>query len=122
MPTVVMPSQAREVQLREHGYRDYIQRKGNAHKSISETQKRRNKRIAKQLSLGEHPFARLTQMGGKHLRTIGLARAKTIITLKVITHNLVHLARLKTAPDCARMIREEPSKGGANTVKMVKMR
>ncbi len=43
--------QAREVQLREHGYRDYIQRKGNAHKSISETQKRRNKRIAKQLSL-----------------------------------------------------------------------
>ena len=34
-------------------------------------------------------------MGGKCLRTIGLARARTVIGLKVIAHNLMHLARLQ---------------------------
>lgn len=71
------------------------QRKGTAGCPISAAQQRRNRRIAKQRAFGEHPFARLAQMGGKHLRTIGLARAKVIIGLKVIAHNLVHLARLK---------------------------
>lgn len=70
-------------------------RKGTAQQPISEAQKRRNHRIAKQRAFGEHPFARLAQMGGKYLRTIGLARAKAVIEVKVITHNLVRLARLK---------------------------
>lgn len=34
-------------------------------------------------------------MGGKSVRTIDLACAKAVIGLKVITHNLVHLARLQ---------------------------
>lgn len=33
-------------------------------------------------------------MGGKSLRTIGLMRARAVIELKVITHNL-NLARLQ---------------------------
>lgn len=86
---------SREVDLRTHGYRAQIQRKGTASCPASEAQQRRNHRIAKQRAFGEHPFARLTQMGGKHLRTIGLARAKVVIGLKVITHNLMHLARLQ---------------------------
>ena len=85
---------ARERSLREAGYRDRIQRKGQAGKPLSEAQQRRNRRIARQRAFGEHPFARLAQMGGKCLRTIGLARAKAVIELKVIAHNLMHLARL----------------------------
>lgn len=86
---------ARETELHVKGYRAQIQRKGTARRPISEAQKRRNQRIAKQRAFGEHPFARLAHMGGKHLRTIGLARAKVVIGLKVIAHNLMHLARLK---------------------------
>ncbi|MFC7522248.1 hypothetical protein ACFQS6_24455 [Xanthomonas populi] len=44
----------------------------------------------------EHAFARLTQQGGKCLRTLGLARAKVVIGLKVAGHNL-RLARLQQA-------------------------
>jgi IS5 family transposase len=85
----------RETELHVNGYRAHIQRKGTAQQPISEAQQRRNHRIAKQRAFGEHLFARLAQMGGKSLRTIGLARAKAVIGLKVITHNLVHLARLQ---------------------------
>lgn len=85
----------RETELYVAGYRPHIQRKGTAQQAISEAQQRRNRRIARQRAFGEHPFARLTQMGGKHLRTIGLARARAVIELKVIAHNLMHLARLQ---------------------------
>jgi len=85
---------AREQELARQGYRAFIQRKGNA-TPISAIQQRRNRGIAKHRAFGEHPFARLAQMGGKHLRTIGLARARTVIGLKVIAHNLMHLARLR---------------------------
>lgn len=87
--------QAREAELHVNGYRASIQRKGTAQQPISTAQQRRNQRIAKQRAFGEHPFARLAQMGGKQLRTIGLARARVVIGLKVITHNLMHLARLQ---------------------------
>ncbi len=86
---------AREQALRAAGYRDRIQRKGEAGRPLSPAQQRRNRRIAGDRAYGEHPFARLAQMGGKCLRTIGLARARTVIGLKVIAHNLMHLARLQ---------------------------
>lgn len=86
---------AREIDLRAQGYHPQIQRKGTAQRPASEAQQRRNHRLAKQRAFGEHPFARLTQMGGKHLRTIGLTRARVVIELKVIAHNAMHLARLK---------------------------
>jgi IS5 family transposase len=85
---------AREKALSAQGYRVHIQRKGETNRPLSAAQKRRNRRIARQRVFGEHAFARLTHMGGKHLRTIGLARARTVIGLKVIAHNLMHLARL----------------------------
>lgn len=86
---------ARETALHGHGYRAHIQRKGTAQQPISAAQQRRNHRIARQRAFGEHVFARLAQMGGKCVRTIGLARAKVQIGLKVITHNLQRLARLQ---------------------------
>ncbi|WAT16187.1 hypothetical protein [Xanthomonas fragariae] len=39
----------------------------------------------------------LTQQGGKCLRTLGLARAKVVIGLKVAGHHLLRLARLQQA-------------------------
>lgn len=66
---------------------------GTATQPISDAQQRRNYRITRQRAFGGHTFARLAQMGGKHLRTIGVARARTAIELKVIAHNLMHLAR-----------------------------
>lgn len=87
----------RERQLREQGYRAQIQRKATTVRELSATQKRRNQRIARKRAVGEHPFARLAQMGGKCVRTIGLARAKVQIGLKVAVHNLQRLARLMEA-------------------------
>jgi len=88
---------ARERQLREEGYRPQIQRKATSNRDLSATQRQRNRRIARLRAVGEHPFARLAQMGGKWVRTIGLARAKVQIGLKVAVHNLQRLARLKEA-------------------------
>lgn len=86
---------AREAQLKRQGYRADIQHKGHVTRPLSEAQQRRNRRIAKDRAFGEHPFARLAQQGGKCLRTIGLARAKVVIGLKVASHNLMRLARLQ---------------------------
>ncbi|MCS3361229.1 transposase [Xanthomonas translucens pv. translucens] len=85
---------AREADLKQRGYRPFIQHQGQARKPLSEREKRRNRRIAKDQVFGEHPFARLAQQGGKCLRTIGLARATVVIGLKVASHNLMRLARL----------------------------
>jgi IS5 family transposase len=84
----------REQQLKQDGYRAQIQRKANRGRPLSATQQRRNQRIARLRAVGEHPFARLAQLGGKCVRSIGLARAKLQIGLKVVTHNLQRLARL----------------------------
>jgi IS5 family transposase len=85
---------AREVELKSQGYRAQIQRKGEVDRPLSQAQQRRNHRIAKQRAHGEHIFARLAQLGGKYLRTIGLARAKVQIGLKATVHNLQRLSRL----------------------------
>jgi IS5 family transposase len=54
-------------------------------------------RNAKRDRLGDPlQVLRLAQMGGKSIRTIGLARARAVLELKVIAHNLMHLARLQT--------------------------
>lgn len=85
---------SRERALKEQGYRVQIQRKGERYKALSETQRRRNRRIAKQRVYVEHAFGRLEQLGGKFVRSIGLARATVQLGLKVVTHNLQRLARL----------------------------
>ncbi|AVT98532.1 hypothetical protein [Xanthomonas oryzae] len=64
---------------------------------MSRAQRRRNQRIAKDRVFVEHAFARLTHQGGKCLRTLGLARAKVVIGLKVAGHHLLRLARLQQA-------------------------
>ncbi|MDQ6987291.1 MAG: transposase [Mariprofundaceae bacterium] len=45
----------------------------------------------------EHPFASLTQMGGKCLRSIGFERAKLHLNWKAATYNMRRMCYLKTA-------------------------
>jgi IS5 family transposase len=86
------PSKEREVWLKEHGYRNRIQRKGHRNKPLSEAQQGRNHRIAKTRARVEHAFAAIEQMGGKLIRTIGQARANFAMTLMAACYNLKRLA------------------------------
>jgi len=87
----------REARLKGQGWRVHIQRKGSKDKPISETQQRRNKRIAKIRARVEHVFAGLAQMGDKVLRSIGLARATLHLNWKAAAYNLRRLSYLKEA-------------------------
>lgn len=85
------PSQEREEWLKENGYRNQIQRKGQRGKALSECQKGRNKRIAKTRARVEHVFGTMEQMGGKVLRTIGQERANFAMTMMAACYNLKRL-------------------------------
>jgi IS5 family transposase len=87
----------REERLTKQGWRMHIQRKGTKGKPISATQQRRNTRIAKTRARIEHVFAGLAQLGGKTLRSIGLARATLSLNWKVAAYNLQRLVYLKEA-------------------------
>jgi IS5 family transposase len=87
---------AREARLKASGYRVHIQRKAAKGKPLSDCQKRRNTRIAKTRARVEHVFAGFAQLGGKGLRSIGLARATLQLNLKSATYNLRRLCSLKT--------------------------
>jgi IS5 family transposase len=91
------PSEEREAWLKEHGYRNRIQRKGNRNKALSEAQQRRNQRIAKSRARVEHPFAAIAQMGGKLIRTIGQARARFGLTMMAACYNLKRLVYFQKA-------------------------
>lgn len=85
---------AREKALKKQGFRVHIQHKSERNKPLRPSQRRRNRLIATPRARVEHGFARLAQLGGKHLRSIGLARAKIQLGLKVVAHNLQRMARL----------------------------
>jgi len=87
----------REDRLSKQGWRMHIQRKGTKDKPISETQQRRNHRIARTRARVEHVFAGLAQLGGKSLRSIGLPRAMLQLNWKVAAYNLQRLVYLKEA-------------------------
>ncbi len=70
---------------------------GSKDKPLSEVQQRRNHRIARTPARIEHVFASLAQMGGKTLRSIGLARARLHLNWKVAAYNLQRLVYLKEA-------------------------
>ena len=91
------PSAQREATLKQAGWRVHIQRKGTAQKSISEAQKRRNRRIATPRARVEHVFGALAHMGGKLVRCIGIVRTTFALSLKAATYNLKRLVYLKEA-------------------------
>ena len=87
----------REARLKSEGWRMHIQRKGSKDKALSEAQERRNRRIASPRARVEHVFAGMAQLGGKTLRSIGLARATLHLNWKAATYNLRRFVYLKEA-------------------------
>ncbi len=87
------PSKERLAMLKALGYRQHIQRKAQKNKPLSDCQKRRNTGIAKIRARVEHPFAQISLMGGKLVRTIGQARATFAMTMMATCYNLKRLAR-----------------------------
>lgn len=90
------PSKAREQALRERGMESCIQRKGTKQRPLSACQQRRNWRLAKTQARVEHVFGAMHQMGGKMVRTVGLARASFAMTMMAACYNIkraVFLAR-----------------------------
>ena len=85
----------REARLKQDGWRLHIQRKAPRGKPLSACQKRRNTRIARTRARVGHVFAALRQMGGKGLRTIGIARANLQLHWKAAAYNLRRLCSLK---------------------------
>jgi IS5 family transposase len=89
------PTAERESKLKQAGWRVHIQRKGSATKGISDTQKKRNRRIATPRARVEHVFGALAQMGGKLVRCMGIVRVTFILHLKAASYNLKRLVFLK---------------------------
>jgi IS5 family transposase len=86
---------AREQRLRQNGWRLHIQHKAKRGKPQSDCQKRRNTRIAKPRARVEHVFGAMLAMGGKLVRSIGLARAEFGLSIKATVYNLRLLCSLK---------------------------
>ncbi len=90
-------SKAREQTLKDEGYRSHIHSKGQVNKPISACQQRANRRRSKVRFRVEHVFAAQQAMGGKLVRTIGLARARVKVALTNMVYNLRRWCWLETA-------------------------
>ena len=85
-------SAQRQEMLQALGFKDGIQRKAHKNKPLSDCQQKRNARIAKKRAKVEHVFAGIRHMGGKTIRTIGMARAAVAMTMMATCYNLKRLA------------------------------
>ena len=90
-------SRAQEDKLKAEGYRSHIHTKGQANKPISACQQRANRKRSKRRCRVEHVFATQQAMGGKLVRTIGLARARVKVALTNMTYNLRRWCWLEAA-------------------------
>ena len=87
--------QSREQRLNQGSWRLHIQHKAKKGKPPSDCQKRRNTRIARPRARVEHVFGSICAMGGKAIRSIGLARAVFGLSIKAAVYNLRRLCSLK---------------------------
>lgn len=81
-------SKAREEALKDAGYRSHIHIKGQVGKPVTDCQRRANRRRSQVRSRVEHVFATQQAMGRKHVRTIGLARARVKVALTNLVYNV----------------------------------
>lgn len=93
-------SKETEQWLKDGNYKSQVHHKGKRGKSLSEAKQKVNKARSRVRARVEHVFGcQANSMGGKFIRTIGIARARTKIALMNITYNMIrflHLARQKT--------------------------
>lgn len=88
-------SEETETVLKEAGYESHICEKGQAGKPLSAEQEANNRQRSKIRSRVEHVFGfQQNSMGGKLIRTIGLARAEVKIGLTNMTYNLMRYLQL----------------------------
>jgi IS5 family transposase len=90
-------SMACERSLRTEGYRSHIHTKGQAKKPLWASQQRANRKRSRQRCRVEHVFAAQQAMGGKRVRTIGLARARVKVALTNLVYNLRRWCWLEAA-------------------------
>ncbi len=84
-----------EAVRREAGYESHICEKGQAGQPLSPAQEANNRRSSKVRSRVEHVFGfQQNRMGGKLIRTIGLARTEVKIGLVNMTYNLMRYLQL----------------------------
>lgn len=88
-------SEETEAVLEQAGYESHICEKGQAGQPLSAEQEARNRKRSKVRSRVEHVFGfQQNSMGGKLIRTIGLARAEVKIGLVNMTYNLMRYLQL----------------------------
>jgi len=88
-------SRAHEALLTEGGWRSHIHRKGHRNRPLPARSRGANRKRSKVRAAVEHVFARHEAMGGKLVRTVGLARARFKIGMMNFVHNLRRLAWLQ---------------------------
>lgn len=83
--------------LREHGFREHLQRRGCRHKKLTERERAGNHTRSKTRSRVEHIFGVQTQRAGTLLiRTVGRVRAATKIGLRNLAFNIDRYCLLVT--------------------------
>lgn len=88
-------SEETEAVLAKAGYESHICEKGQAGQPLDAEQEARNRKRSKVRSRVEHVFGfQQNSMGGKLIRTIGLARAEVKIGLMNLTYNLMRYLQL----------------------------
>ncbi|WP_072015961.1 transposase [Leptolyngbya sp. KIOST-1] len=81
------------------GFEPHINERAYRNRPLTEEQRTANRERSKTRAKVEHVFGGfVTSMGGKAVRSIGLARAQTQLGLKKLVHNLKRLVSLETQP------------------------
>jgi len=95
-------SEANEAMLKARGGRSRVHRRGARNHPLSERERAGNKTRSRVRARVEHIFGhQVTAMGGKLVRTIGLARAKAKIGMMNLAYNMSRLSslhRMATSP------------------------
>jgi IS5 family transposase len=88
-------SAAAEAMLKERGYRSHVHRRGARNHPLSEREQAGNTTRSRVRARVEHVFGhQTTAMGGKIVRTIGLARASAKIGMMNLAYNVSRFAYL----------------------------
>lgn len=96
-------SEAAEMELEASGYRSHVHTKGNRNNPLSDAQQKANTKRSRVRARVEHVFGSIkNEQGGLFVRTIGLARAKTKVTLINLVYNMRRFMTLSriVAPSC----------------------
>jgi IS5 family transposase len=82
-------SAEQEQKFADDAYRSKVHHKGKRDKPLSEFKQKVNKGLSKIRAKVEHVFGnQMMVMGGKLMRCIGIARAKTVIGLSNLVYNM----------------------------------